>query len=346
MFNEAIDPAKIPRAAFARAVVAGRPGGGAARLPVRQHRRGVHAEPAADAGRELSRAVAGGGGSVRERAKPRGSTTRSRTTDGTPPSIVQLVVAGNGTVIENTATSVTATVGAFDVAFVDFFLNDVFSATVPAPFVFSFQAGADARQARAIRSRSRRSRPTRRAAAARLSAALVPITLDRAADRARSRCRRRASTPATASRSTSTVVRDRRRRRGAGQLQGANRQAAGRRDAHGRAAGRRTLRSVRVHRAGATRFRDRRSRFRHRSSTPRARSSTRRRSTSSCATRCRRPSRSPARRPARRSDPDSRRPSSSSVQDVGGIRSDHVQGDRRRGADADRASSIRRRRRS
>ncbi len=64
------------------------------------------------------------------------------TTNGTPPSIVQLTVAGNGSVIENTVTSATATVGAFDVAFVDFFLNDVFSATVRAPYVFSFQAGA------------------------------------------------------------------------------------------------------------------------------------------------------------------------------------------------------------
>ncbi|MEQ1868664.1 MAG: Ig-like domain-containing protein [Vicinamibacterales bacterium] len=63
------------------------------------------------------------------------------TTDGTPPSIVLLKAAGNGSVIENTATSVTATVGAFDVAFVDFFLNDQFAGTLPAPFVFSFQAG-------------------------------------------------------------------------------------------------------------------------------------------------------------------------------------------------------------
>jgi hypothetical protein len=62
------------------------------------------------------------------------------TTDGTPPSITQLTAAGNGTVIENTTTSVTATVGPFDVAFVDFFLNDVFSATLPAPFVLNFQA--------------------------------------------------------------------------------------------------------------------------------------------------------------------------------------------------------------
>ena len=62
------------------------------------------------------------------------------TTNGTPPSVVQLTAAGNGTVIENTATTVTATVGAFDVAFVDFFLNDVFAATVRGPYVFSFQA--------------------------------------------------------------------------------------------------------------------------------------------------------------------------------------------------------------
>ncbi|MEN3336344.1 MAG: large repetitive protein, partial [Acidobacteriota bacterium] len=63
------------------------------------------------------------------------------TTNGTPPSVVQLTAAGNGTVIENTATTVTATVGAFDVAYVDFFLNDVFAATVHAPFAINFQAG-------------------------------------------------------------------------------------------------------------------------------------------------------------------------------------------------------------
>ena len=42
--------------------------------------------------------------------------------------------------IENTVSTVTATVDTADVSFVDFFLNDVFSATAPAPFVFSFQA--------------------------------------------------------------------------------------------------------------------------------------------------------------------------------------------------------------
>src|SRR5262249_15855105 len=47
---------------------------------------------------------------------------------------------GNGTVIENTTTSVTATVGAFDVAFVDFYLNDALSGSLPAPFTFAFQA--------------------------------------------------------------------------------------------------------------------------------------------------------------------------------------------------------------
>jgi hypothetical protein len=62
------------------------------------------------------------------------------TTTGAPPVISQLVAANNGAVIENTATSATATVGAFDVAFVDFFLNDQFAATLPAPFVFNFQA--------------------------------------------------------------------------------------------------------------------------------------------------------------------------------------------------------------
>ena len=80
-------------------------------------------------------------------AQPGGLDYTFTTTNGTPPAIVQLVAAGNGTVIENTATSVAATVGAFDVAYVDFFLNDVFAATDQAPFVLNFQAVAALRSA-------------------------------------------------------------------------------------------------------------------------------------------------------------------------------------------------------
>jgi len=61
------------------------------------------------------------------------------TSTGAPPTITELTPAA-ASVIENTVTSVTATIGAFDVAYVDFFLNDVFAATLPAPFKFSFQA--------------------------------------------------------------------------------------------------------------------------------------------------------------------------------------------------------------
>ena len=52
----------------ARAVVFGRAGRRSARLRVRQHRRRVHAEPAADVRCQLPRPVAAGGGSVGERA--------------------------------------------------------------------------------------------------------------------------------------------------------------------------------------------------------------------------------------------------------------------------------------
>ena len=72
------------------------------------------------------------------------------TTDGTPPSISQLVAAGNGTVIENTATSVTATVGAFDVAYIDFFLNDVFAATLPGAVRLQLPGGGRCSASRAI----------------------------------------------------------------------------------------------------------------------------------------------------------------------------------------------------
>ena len=64
------------------------------------------------------------------------------TTDRTPPRILGLAAANSGTVIEDTATSVTATVDlSHDVAVVDWYLNDVFAFAGRAlPFVFSFKA--------------------------------------------------------------------------------------------------------------------------------------------------------------------------------------------------------------
>jgi hypothetical protein len=66
-----------------------------------------------------------------------------RTPDRTPPTVASLTAANNGRVIENTVTTVVADVGtSHDVAFVDFYLNGVFSATVQAPYRFNFQAVA------------------------------------------------------------------------------------------------------------------------------------------------------------------------------------------------------------
>jgi hypothetical protein len=62
------------------------------------------------------------------------------TTNRTPPVITKLEAANGGTVIENTVTTVKATPGAADVAYIDFFLNDVFTATLPAPYELAFQA--------------------------------------------------------------------------------------------------------------------------------------------------------------------------------------------------------------
>ena len=138
-FNEAIDPAKFRAASFALLSPSGSPVAGrldflfgntvvvfTPNLPLTS---GATYRVQSPAAVDMS-----------SNAQSAGLDYVFSTTDGTPPSISQLTVAGNGTVIENTATSVTATVGAFDVAFVDFFLNDVFSATVPAPFVINFQA--------------------------------------------------------------------------------------------------------------------------------------------------------------------------------------------------------------
>jgi 5-hydroxyisourate hydrolase-like protein (transthyretin family) len=68
--------------------------------------------------------------------QPQGLDYTFSTTDRTPPQVLSLVAAGDGTVIENGLTEVTATVGnTHDVAYVDFYLNDqiAFSAR-SAPF--------------------------------------------------------------------------------------------------------------------------------------------------------------------------------------------------------------------
>jgi hypothetical protein len=65
------------------------------------------------------------------------------TTDRTPPQVLSLTASNAGRVIENTNSTVTATVSAGDVAFVDFFINDVFVYTArgqTASFAMTFQA--------------------------------------------------------------------------------------------------------------------------------------------------------------------------------------------------------------
>ncbi|MGE5243771.1 MAG: carboxypeptidase regulatory-like domain-containing protein [Betaproteobacteria bacterium] len=65
------------------------------------------------------------------------------TTTLTPPAVLSLTAA-HSPVIEGTAATVTAAVGQQDVAFVDFYLNDVFAASVrSAPFTFQFLANAN-----------------------------------------------------------------------------------------------------------------------------------------------------------------------------------------------------------
>jgi hypothetical protein len=70
-----------------------------------------------------------------------GTSFTFTTTDRTPPSILSLVPDGGSTVIENAVARVVASVGSADVAFVDFFINDVAaSVSRTAPFALSFQA--------------------------------------------------------------------------------------------------------------------------------------------------------------------------------------------------------------
>lgn len=65
------------------------------------------------------------------------------TTDGTPPQVLALTASNNNVVIENATSTVTADVGPnHDVAFVDFYLNDVLAATDRSnAFSFAFVAG-------------------------------------------------------------------------------------------------------------------------------------------------------------------------------------------------------------
>ena len=73
--------------------------------------------------------------------QPAGLDFTFTTTDGTPPQITALVAASGGRVIENTITTVTASVSAGDVAFVDFYINGAMAFTGrAAPYVLSFQA--------------------------------------------------------------------------------------------------------------------------------------------------------------------------------------------------------------
>lgn len=73
---------------------------------------------------------------------PQGLVYQFHTLDRTPPNVVSLTAAGDGTVIENGITQVVADVGtSHDIAVVDFYINDQPSAPArTAPFTFSFQA--------------------------------------------------------------------------------------------------------------------------------------------------------------------------------------------------------------
>ena len=75
-------------------------------------------------------------------AQPQAPSFSFRTLDRTPPSILSLTAAGDGTVIENGITKIVADVGtAHDVSVVDFFINDQpASAARTAPFTLSLQA--------------------------------------------------------------------------------------------------------------------------------------------------------------------------------------------------------------
>ncbi len=69
------------------------------------------------------------------------TTFQFATTDRTPPTVLGLT--GPATVIENDLATVIATVGAADVALVDFYVNDVFAlAARSAPFTLRLQAGS------------------------------------------------------------------------------------------------------------------------------------------------------------------------------------------------------------
>ena len=138
-FNEAIDPAKFRAPVALGLSVAGAPVAG--RLDFLFGNTVVVFTPNLPlAGGETYRLQSPAAADLSSNTQAQGLDFTFSTTTGAPPVIAQLVAARNGAVIENTATSATATVGAFDVAFVDFFLNDQFAATRPAPFVFNFQA--------------------------------------------------------------------------------------------------------------------------------------------------------------------------------------------------------------
>ncbi|MFO1432626.1 MAG: carboxypeptidase regulatory-like domain-containing protein [Candidatus Competibacteraceae bacterium] len=75
-----------------------------------------------------------------------------KTTDHTPPTVQNLVLSGEGKVTEGGQAKVTATVAAgYDIAFVDFYVNDQLLGTDrQPPFEFAFEATPDYGQAGAI----------------------------------------------------------------------------------------------------------------------------------------------------------------------------------------------------
>jgi 5-hydroxyisourate hydrolase-like protein (transthyretin family) len=88
------------------------------------------------------RVIAGAATDLSGNKQPQGLDYTFATTDRTPPQVIALTAAGDGTVIENGLTEVTATVGdTHDIAYVDFYLNDqiAFSAR-SAPYRLALKA--------------------------------------------------------------------------------------------------------------------------------------------------------------------------------------------------------------
>ncbi len=203
LFNEAIDPAKFRAAADTGAVVGSRPGGGAPRFPVRQHRGGLHAEPAAGPGGRVPRAVAGGGGSLFERPNP---GARLHLHDHERDATVHRSARGrrqrhghreHGHERDGDRRRIRCRVCRLLPE--RRFLGDRAGAVR-----LQLPGGARTRQPGRSDQGVRRLPPTRRAAAARLSAGSC-LSRPICRRRRRSWCRRRISTPPTANTSTSAI---------------------------------------------------------------------------------------------------------------------------------------------